>query len=123
MRGSEKLRQTEIVALNLDRGRRDVIGKGARAVWTPTGHVIYEHAGNLWAVPFSPESMRRTGGPFAICEDARYPSVSDEGTLVYLKGGRGLQQLVLRDRTGKEIGQVGEPQAGMRFPVLSPNGD
>ena len=63
-------RPTQIVAQNLDTGSRDVLTAGARAVYSPTGHVVYQAGGRfvegLWALPFSPETLKATGEPFPI---------------------------------------------------------
>jgi hypothetical protein len=57
-------------------------------VWSPTGHIIYQrelslNLSDLWAVPISPETLAPEGDAFPIAENAGYPSVSRDGTLVY----------------------------------------
>ena len=67
--------------------------------------------------------MKPTGEAFPIAENAGDPSVAADGTLVYVDLlGEGRQQLVWQDREGKKLGVIGQPQDGIRFPALSPDG-
>jgi Tol biopolymer transport system component len=118
---------TQIIALDRTSGQREILAAGVWPVYDPSGHVIYlsiETFG-LWAIPFSVDTMKATGNPFPISENSAGASVSLDGTLVYLYGGApsGLQQLVWRDREGKQLGTIGQPQAAaIRYPALSPDG-
>ena len=74
-------------------------------------------------MPFSLETLKATGEAFPIGEGMRAPSVAADGTLVYLNVvAAGRQQLLWRDREGKELGVIGRPQQNIRYPVLSPDG-
>ena len=76
----------------------------------------------LWALPFSIETLKPTGETFPIAEYVGGPSVGTDGTLVYLDFlDRGEQQLVWRDRGGKKLGVIGQPQPSIHFPALSPD--
>ena len=57
---------TQIVAQDLETGRREVLGSGDQPVYSRTGHVVYETPGGLWATPFSVETLQRTGKSFPI---------------------------------------------------------
>ncbi len=116
----------EIVVKNLQTGEREVLADGAFPRYSPSGHILYQTAAfspGLWALPFSLETLKPTGEAFPIAEDGGDPSVAADGTLVYvdLRGG-GRQQLVWRDREGKKLGVIGQPQDLIRFPALSPDG-
>lgn len=114
-----------IIANDLSTERREALGCGDRAVYSPSGHILYEKVSppGIWAMPFSIESLRKEGEPFLIADGASSPSVSRDGTLVYLEsGGAGLHQLVWRDRQGNHRGSVGQPQYLIRCPTLSPDG-
>jgi len=95
-------------------------------VYSPSGHVIFHRTRSnvgLWALPFSLERLEATGAPFLVAPGGAAPSVSGEGTLVYLKGAASRKrQLVILDRAGETIRTAGEPLDGMRDPALSPDG-
>ncbi len=77
----------------------------------------------MWALPFSLETLEPTGEAFPIAENARSPSVSADGTLVYVDAGdAGEYQLVWWDRAGEKLGVIGRPQQGIVQPALSPDG-
>jgi dipeptidyl aminopeptidase/acylaminoacyl peptidase len=83
---------------------------------------VYQSEVGLWALPFSLETLAATGEPFPIKENASYPSVAGDGTLLYREEEPVLQQLVWRDRGGKKVGVIGRPQRVIRHPALSPDG-
>ena len=113
----------EIVVLDLESGRQDVLAVGSQPVYSPTGHIVYASEGALWAVPFSAETLRATGEPFPVTGTASLPSVSRDGILVYLHGDdTDLKQLIWRDRAGKKLGTIGAPHSQILMPVLSPGG-
>ena len=111
---------------DLTSGRREALGPGASPVYSPSGHVVFESGNletNLYAAPFSLASIRFTGERFPIREDAKLPSVAEDGTLVYLESrGDRMKQMVWRNRSGGKIGTVGQPQLGLVMPELSPDG-
>lgn len=79
----------------------------------------------VWAIPFSVDTMQATGNPFPISENGSDPSVSLDGTLVYLEGGAATSRmrLVWKDRDGNRLGEIGEPHDGrIEYPGLSPDG-
>ncbi len=102
---------------------------GDGAAYSKSGHLIY-HPGNntdlgLRALPFSVEDLAVTGEAFPIEESGRWAGVAADGTLVYSDSGtvrsRSLQ-LVWKDRSGKTLSTIGQPQPGIRTPSLSPDG-
>jgi Tol biopolymer transport system component len=113
---------TQIAAQDLETGRREILGPGQRPVYSPTGHIVYETAGDLWAMPFSVSDLKRRGAPFPIQRGASFPSIAADDTLVYLGTTGGLEQLIWRDRKGVKLGSVGQPQRRVRAPSLSPDG-
>ena len=113
----------QIVLRDLANGRTQVLAAGLRPVYSPTGHVIFEAQGGLWAVPFSLKDLRVSGEPFPLRERATDPSVAPDGTLVYLDAGaRTSDQLVWKSRAGGKLGVVGQPQERINAPLLSPDG-
>ena len=113
---------TQIAAQDLETGRREILGPGQRPVYSPTGHIVYQTGGDLWAMPFSVSDLKRTGEPFPIQRGASLPSIAGDGTLVYLGTTGGQEQLIWRDRKGAKLGPVGQPQRRVRSPHLSPDG-
>ena len=114
-----------IIALDRTSGQREILAAGFYPVYDPSGHVIYRSNAppGLWAVPFSVDTMKATGNPFSLAENADDPSVAQDGTLVYLEGppATGLVRLVWVDRGGNRLGTIGQPQNSIRYPALSPD--
>jgi Tol biopolymer transport system component len=77
----------------------------------------------LWAVPFSIERFGTAGEPFLVRENATDPSVSRDGTLVYVDGeSAGGFRMAWRDRDGKRLALIGQPQGNFYYPAISPDG-
>ena len=114
-----------LVVLDLETGERRDLGPGSVPKYSPSGHLVYQTGWTetgLWALPFSLETLTAIGEPFRIVEEGRAPTVARDGTLVYNLGAtRSPRQLVWRDRGGNQIGTIGEPQAEMSYPALSPD--
>jgi len=94
--------------------------------YSPTGHILYHRSGTtngVWAVPFSISSLDVTGDPFPVAVDASTPSVSDDGTLVCLRGATGQSiSLVWVDRDGVVSDPLTDSRPGHFDPALSPDG-
>ena len=115
----------DIVLRNLETGEWSVLAEGSSAVYSPTGHILYQtapHSGDLWALPFSMEALKSTGPPFPIAENAGDATFAEDGTLVYVDLAGGAQQLTWRDRAGNKAGTIGRPQPDMLDPAVSPDG-
>ena len=115
----------DIVLRNLETGEWSVLAEGSSAAYSPTGHILYQtspFSGDLWALPFSIETLKTTGAPFPVAENAGGASVAEDGTLVYVDLTGGAQQLVWRDREGNKLGMIGRPQRQITSPALSPDG-
>jgi Tol biopolymer transport system component/DNA-binding winged helix-turn-helix (wHTH) protein len=118
----------QIVVRDLETGRENVLAVGRRPVYSPTGHVLYEATdrNNLWALPFSLETLRATGKPFPIRENASSPSVSLDGTLVYNAHSANFGvQLGWRDRSGNKLGliAIAQPHEQIAYPAIAPDGE
>ena len=112
----------QIVAHDLETGQREILGAGSRPVYSPSGHILYQTAGDLWALPFSENTLQATGESFPVQPNASYPSVARDGTLMYLTVRGGLQQLIWKDRKGTKLSAIGQPQQHIEIPRLSPDG-
>ena len=117
---------TTMVVQDLETGQKELLGPGALPFYSPSGHIVYQSAPSthdLWALPFSLETLKAAGEAFPISENGLYPTVAGDQTLVYLDGiGSGQQQLVWLDRRGEKMGQIGQAQLAIRDPLLSPDG-
>ena len=124
-------RATPIVYVaSLDGGeRREVARVNSRMVYAPPGRVLYVHEGALLAQSFDLESFKLTGEPVRLVESLDYNrstgasafSISDTGVLVWHRGGTAFQ-LAWFDRSGKEVGTIGDPQA-IGHVRISPSGE
>ncbi len=94
---------------------------GFAPVYSSTGHIVYGVESDLWALPFSLETLSPTGEPFPIAQDGMRPSISDDGTLTYTDQARGRQGLVWLDRQGKNLGAIGQPHGAILGLDLSPD--
>jgi hypothetical protein len=117
----------EMFVRNLNTGRTAALGLGDRPVYsTAPGHLIYQSERDvydLWVRPFSPETLQFSGSAFPLRENARQPSISDDGTPAYLDGTvGGGQTLVWLSRTGELLEAIGQPQPDFAQPALSPEG-
>ena len=116
--------ESEIVVEDLETGAGKVLATGAKPVYSPSVHILYQTrltTAGLWALPFSIAALEATGEAFPIGEEARDPSVAADGTLACISAG-GQQQLVWRDREGGKIEAIGQPQQNLQYPSLSPDG-
>jgi len=99
---------------------------GISPSYDPSGHLVFSRSTpptlSLWALPFDLSSLKVSGTAFRIRDGGQGPSLSSDGTLVYVEPGSDLQRLAWRDRAGRRLGGVGRPQSQMRHPAISPDG-
>ncbi len=95
-----------------------------------SGHLLFGREGTLMAQPFDGKAFQLIGDAVPIAERLTFDfggtraifSVSENGVLAFQSGmARGNSQLIWFDRSGKQMGQIGEP-AFYAQPRLSPNG-
>ncbi|MDA2935363.1 hypothetical protein MYX82_13640, partial [Acidobacteria bacterium AH-259-D05] len=107
-----------------------VIENGQFGRYLPTGQIVYRRLVELYAVPFSLDSLEVTGSPVQISEDVRltadlamYYTLSDSGTLVYAPStaGQAGERLIRIDREGNTSPLL-EVRGNFIFPRLSPDG-
>jgi serine/threonine protein kinase len=114
---------------SLDRQESQILfGAVSRIAFAPPGYILYVNQGALVAVPFDTNGLKVTGDPLTVTERIAIVgdnhefdfSVSDNGTLAYQSGSINTQ-FTWFDRTGKKLGNVGEP-IGVDHISLSPDG-
>jgi Tol biopolymer transport system component/predicted Ser/Thr protein kinase len=117
---------SEMMIQDLETGQREFLGPGDRPFYSPSGHLVYQPERNvydLWARPFSLETLQTTGEAFPIAQNSRQPTIAADQTLVYLAGSSSAQQqLIWVDRAGEKVEEVGQPAERLRDPALSPDG-
>jgi serine/threonine protein kinase len=99
------------------------------AAYANPGHVLYQDAGVLMALPFDAEGLQPMGAARRVAENVGSAftgraafAVSTQGTLVYRTGVTDRpSQLTWYDRKGKVLGLAGAPTPLRQF-VLSPDG-
>ena len=116
----------KIALQDLDNGDQRVIGPGTRPAYSPSGHLVYQadlDTHDIWALPFSLDTLRATGDSFPVEEGGRAPTVALDRTMVYLdSAGGSFRRLIWRNRAGEKVGEIGTTAAVMRDPELSPDG-
>ncbi len=95
----------------------------AEPCYSPSGHILYQNGPDTWAVPFSLEKQEVTGDPFTVARNSALPSVSNDGTLTFVKNaGEITRRLVLVDRTGIIVTRFGQPVDLWPAYALTPDG-
>jgi hypothetical protein len=118
-------RTWKVVRISKDGLREPVldIQGSAQIAYSPSGDLLYAlGAGGLWAVPLRLSPLGITGKPVRVAEDASSPSISADGSLVYMPKLLAAQRLVWVDRRGEVTGAIGQPQEFMSDPRISPDG-
>ena len=117
-----------IIVRDLESDRREVLGFGVLPYYSPSGHIVYNSdsfTAEVWALPFSLDTLKATGEAFLIAQKASRPTVAADGTLAYLDiGGITRERLVWLDRRGAEAGEIGQVEGSITGPgtALSPDG-
>jgi Tol biopolymer transport system component len=107
--------------------RRRHVHTGRGAIADPayaSGHLLFRQGADVWALPFSVDSLQATGEPFLLESNARAPSAAADGTVAMLSGGgRGTDlRLTWIDRDGKAVPALAQTMASAHYPRLSPDG-
>jgi dipeptidyl aminopeptidase/acylaminoacyl peptidase len=101
------------------------------AEYVSSGYLLFVRQGALFAQKFDPARLKLSGDPFPVSDQVAVPpgaltaavSASAAGLIAFRTGTGSTQQLVWFDRSGKEIGTVGAPDAALRGSIaLSPDG-
>ncbi len=117
----------EIAVQSLESGDRKVLFPGTHPRYVPTGHLVYNVDGVLFAVPFDIDSLEATGGPVSLVEGIQTVptqyAVSDSGSLAYVPAGSAVNDwiLALVDLSGL-VEPLNVPPNQYRSPSLSPDG-
>jgi serine/threonine protein kinase/Tol biopolymer transport system component len=114
-----------------DRKRKELLKLAAdQDLWfpaySPAGFILYHRRPantGVWALPFSLAKREVTGEPFMVAANADVPSVSIDGTLVFVKGATSRStRMIWTDRSGTMLAPIGPLQDQWPFPEISPDG-
>ena len=104
---------------------------GNQAQYSPTGHIVYEAGGGLFAAPFDPKRLEVTGAPTPLAIEVRTLGsgvaefvISRNGALAYVPAGaitRASRTFAWVDRQGNETPIKQIPAAEYMHPRLSPD--
>lgn len=131
--GSQNFNNANIDLFNPETNTTQTLVRGGYLPkFVPTGHIVFIRDGDLWAVPFSTESLDLAGAETRVLEDidsqprigmAGY-AISNSGRLVYLQGPEvdlTRSPYVWVDREGNE--ELSDIAPGIyKDPELSPDG-
>jgi Tol biopolymer transport system component len=131
-RGRFRLGQSEIGIMTLNGGeRKTLVEQASMGRYLPSGHLLYHHAGDLFAVPFDLERLEMRGTPELVVSGVAFNATtgsaqfdySRNGTLVYRSGGSEADQLSIEwmDANGKTQATP-IPVGDHTRPALSPDG-
>ncbi len=117
-----------LVSRDLETGEEKEWPMAAGAfTFSRTGHILYQsnsrYTNQLWALPFSADSPGPSGDPFLVADDAGWPSVTDDGLLVYQQYSvPQTLRVSIVDRSGKEVDDTGRRWNRGSQPTFSPDG-
>jgi len=100
-----------------------------RPVYSNDGFILFplvtQNGSDLWAIPFDASSLEKTGNNFLIARNASYPSVSENGILIYSMHRNSIsnEQLVMVSRTGRLIKQFNISPDHLYNPAVSRDGN
>ena len=104
----------------------------AAAVVSPSGFLLFPRQTTLFAQAFDLQRQELSGNPFPVAEQVALDRSGPVGTaglsaasgiVAYRTGGSGaVRQLTWLDRSGKSVGAIGTPDAGLKEVELSPDG-
>lgn len=117
-------------AVSLDSGARTILVEGNGARFLPSGHIVFQRLGSLWAARFDPTRLALTSPPAAVLDNVGIAndwspivSASESGSLAYATGAQPYppRTFVWVDRTGREQ-RIDVPTRSWFWPQVSPDG-
>jgi len=123
----------QIYVAAIDGGEpRHLLDADSATVSASSGHLLFSRQATLFAQKLDAKNLRLIGDPVAVAKEILFNpgigvsafSTSRNGLVVYRTGRipeAGRREYVWFDRSGKQLGTIGEPNMGSN-PVLSPDG-
>ncbi|MEE9229246.1 MAG: protein kinase, partial [Acidobacteriota bacterium] len=119
----------QVIVVSVEDGSRKILGDFdglGTVVYSRTGHLLLNFVAGrqrILAVPFSEAGLEIVGDPFLVASGGQFPSVSDNGNLIFTLGASAvLSELVWVDREGRAGQVVGRTRRGLGGPAISPDG-
>jgi serine/threonine protein kinase len=131
VRGDPAIRGIYVSRLDGSQAQRILDGETSGPVYASKGQLFFVRQNTLFSQAFDLDRLALTGTPSAISDrvpsDAQYRaglSVSAAGPIVFRAGSASdVRQFIWFDRTGKELGKLGDPDPGRPLsPSMSPDG-
>jgi Tol biopolymer transport system component len=124
--------ESKIAAIRLDTHQKKILPiVGTNPRYSPSGHLLFEREGRVFAVPFDPHRLEVTGQPVPVLDGVKTSpnsgaadfTVSDTGSLVYLPENAYSHDgmIVWVDRK-KQVKELAAPARHYGSPHLSPDG-
>ena len=116
-----------LMLTDLDSGDMSEIGPGWNPAFSPDGRILFNREDPSAGVQLLADRMTGTSGALSgklslVGQASFHPSVSDDGTLVYVSWIPDRRQLAWYDRNGVQLSLLGQPQDEIRTPRVSPDG-
>ena len=116
-------REFLVGVVEIESGRIRYLVEGVGAVYSKSGHLLYEDASRriLYAAPFDPERLQIRGDPVVLAREVSDFALSEGGTLVYETFRETPQRLVWISPDGSRK-EVPVPEKEYEMIRLSPDG-
>jgi hypothetical protein len=125
--------ESKIAAIRLDTREKKILPiVGTYPRYSPSGHLLFERDGRVFAVPFDPHRLEVTGQPVPVLDGVKTSpnsgaadfAVSDTGSLVYLPENAYTHDglIVWVDRK-KQVKELAAPARHYGSPHISPDGE
>jgi eukaryotic-like serine/threonine-protein kinase len=119
-----------LTSLDGKENRRLLEVRDSVVAYAEPGYLLFRREAALMAQAFDGQTLQLGGYSFPVAEQVgfeastfqTYFSVSQTGVLAYSSGNYGLTQLTWVDRSGKELGTIGQARSYYIRPWVSPDG-
>jgi serine/threonine-protein kinase len=116
--------ERHIAVQSLETGQRKILLAGNAPHYLPTGHLVYESANTLMAVPFDLKRLQIIGTSVVVLDqvDSRHYEISSTGTIIYSPLLSTAEHIMVWvNRQGKEV-PILDKERRYYMPKLSPDG-
>ena len=125
--------ESKIAAIRLDTHEKKILPiVGTNPRYSPSGHLLFERDGRVFAVPFDPQRLEITGQPVPVLDGVKTSpnsgaadfTVSDNGSLVYLpENAYSHDGLIVWVDRKKQVKELAAPARHYGSPHISPDGE
>ena len=124
--------ESKIAAIRLDTREKKILPVvGTNPRYSPSGHLLFERDGRVFAVPFDPQRLEITGQAVPVLDGVKTSpnsgaadfAVSDNGSLVYLpENAYSRDGLIVWVDRKKQVKELAAPARHYGSPHISPDG-